>query len=312
MPIKRTIICLLIGLILVVLYLTTCHHTCSFDQWVTVAEAGCTTEGRQERSCSCGQTESRVIPATGHRYKDGICLNCSSSVEASEGLDLIPNEDGSAYTVTGIGSFTGSQIVIPSTYNGLPVTAIGRAAFRDNENLVSLIIPGTITSIGNYAFANCAKLTDVVLENGVATIGESAFQECIALEQVELPESITSVGQKAFCNCTGLTLVYIRGASELGNGIFSGCTALTNAEFSEGITSIGSGLFVGCTRLSSVTLPSSLSTIGHLSFDGCISLEHIVYNGSKKAWQATEKLPYWIDESAKYTVHCANGNIENG
>ena len=41
------------------------------------------------------------------------------------------------YTVVGLGSYTGADLVIPSSYKGLPVTAIGKLAFSNCERLSS-------------------------------------------------------------------------------------------------------------------------------------------------------------------------------
>ncbi|MBR3949676.1 MAG: cell wall-binding repeat-containing protein [Oscillospiraceae bacterium] len=41
-------------------------HTHSFGEWKTVQKATCEEAGMKQRNCSCGTTESEVIPATGH------------------------------------------------------------------------------------------------------------------------------------------------------------------------------------------------------------------------------------------------------
>jgi hypothetical protein len=59
-------------------------------------------------------------------------------------------------TIT-IWGFTGtnSDVVIPSTIDGLPVTTIGHNAF-DQSNLTSLIMPNSLISIGDVAFWGAA------------------------------------------------------------------------------------------------------------------------------------------------------------
>ena len=41
-------------------------HTHQFGDWKTITEANCVTEGVQERTCSCGETEKKTVPALGH------------------------------------------------------------------------------------------------------------------------------------------------------------------------------------------------------------------------------------------------------
>ena len=48
-----------------------CAH--NFGEWTTIKETTCTADGEQVRKCStCGEMETRVIPATGHQYVETI------------------------------------------------------------------------------------------------------------------------------------------------------------------------------------------------------------------------------------------------
>jgi hypothetical protein len=51
-------------------------------------------------------------------------LTGMATVPASEGLEYELNEDGTSYSVIGIGTCEDTDIVIPSTYEGLPVTRL--------------------------------------------------------------------------------------------------------------------------------------------------------------------------------------------
>ncbi len=47
----------------------------------------------------------------------------------SEGLEYELNSDGKGYTVTGIGTCKDTNLIIPSTYNNLPVTSMALGRF---------------------------------------------------------------------------------------------------------------------------------------------------------------------------------------
>lgn len=85
---------------------------------------------------------------------------------ASEGLLFELNADGASYTVKRIGTCTDTDVVIPSEYNGLPVTSIGMDAFYGCDNPTSIVIPDSVTVIGNWAFDGCRNLTTVCYTGG--------------------------------------------------------------------------------------------------------------------------------------------------
>ena len=43
-------------------------HTHTFGDWTVTTPATCTADGVETRSCACGETETRAIPATGHTF----------------------------------------------------------------------------------------------------------------------------------------------------------------------------------------------------------------------------------------------------
>ena len=45
-------------------------HTHAFGAWTVTTPATCTTDGVETRSCACGETKTRAIPATGHTFGD--------------------------------------------------------------------------------------------------------------------------------------------------------------------------------------------------------------------------------------------------
>lgn len=65
---------------------------------------------------------------------------------------------------------------------------------------------------------------------------------------------------------------------EIGNGAFSGCTALKSINLTSGVTRIGVGTFLRCVKLKLVTFESSskLRVIAGSAFRDCYALEEIV------------------------------------
>ena len=55
-------------------------HTHAFGDWTVTTPATCTADGVETRSCACGETETRAIPATGHvdADNDGKCDVCQT------------------------------------------------------------------------------------------------------------------------------------------------------------------------------------------------------------------------------------------
>ena len=181
----------------------------------------CTEIGWKEyQQCTvCGYSTYKEIPITGHNYDEttGICLNgCGDYI--SSGLSFSVNDDGT-YAVSGIGICTNTALIIPSEYNGKAVTAIATGAFKNNNSIVSVIIPDTVKVIGDEAFYLCSKLESVVIGNGVESIGTRAFFYCSKLATVTVGSSVSSIGKSAFDYCTKISNVYYNGSESQWNAI---------------------------------------------------------------------------------------------
>lgn len=244
--------------------------------------ATCTTDG--EKDCTAtvtfnNQTYTDVktvtVEKTGHSISDNSCVNCGQP--ASEGLDMVLISEGE-YTVSGIGTCTDTEILIPTTYNDLPVVSVEASAFLNNTAITSVVLPDSITSIGEKAFNGCESLTSVTFgkNSQLSSIGPGAFNYCYSLESITIPESVTSIGSEAFNYCCGLRSVTFGENSQLtsiGDGAFNWCESLERITIPDSVLSIGYSAFEGCTALKNITIPGSVLSIGDNAFKECTALE---------------------------------------
>ena len=221
------------------------------------------------------------------------------------------SKDRASYTVTGYqGKLTGAA-VIPTEYNGKPVTQIGERAFLNCYGMKSVVIPNSITSIGKSAFCQCYALAEVVFEENsqLEGLGDTSFLSC-ALTSISIPDSVTSLGG-AFEGCTKLTSVHFGTESKCQSlyGTFNGCSSLTSIILPNSVNHIGENTFKWCYALQTVTLSNNLDEIWDGAFENCINLASINYSGTISQWKGILKWSEWDRNTGDYIVYCSNGII---
>ena len=260
-------------------------HTVVIDPAVkaTCLQTGLS-EGKHCSVCKEVLVEQTETPLGDHVYVDQKCHYCGVW-KLSEGLEYERNADGRSYRVDGIGTCTDPIVVIPATYDGLPVTSIDALAFEGCRNLKNVILPESIVQINANAFGACKALTELNLPDHITALGNGAFNNCTKLENIHLPSSIGSIPAGLLNTCTALKSIEIpKGVKSIGASAFASCESLTELVIPEAVASIDAAAFSGCRKLKSLVIPVSLKTVAAGAFRDCNALTEIYYMGSEADW----------------------------
>ncbi len=207
-----------------------------------------------------------IAEKLGHNFINGSCSRCNTPTY-SEGLEFVLNSKKTGYILSSKGSFNGSILSIPSTYNGLPVVEIADSAFKENGVIAEIWLSENLTYVGADAFSHCASLKKISFADTDTSlnIGSYAFYYCKSLTELDIPSYVTNVKESAFGECSSLETIRVA-AEQLYNSSFHGMSALRTLELKEGIKYIGNA-FSGNFAIFSVTLPSTLTALGNNPFD---------------------------------------------
>ena len=284
-------------------------HTSVTDRAVP---ASCTSGGLTEGShCSvCGTVlvKQTSVEKTGHTFVNGIC-NCG----VAESLEYTLSADSNYYILSGIGTYTGTDIVIPETYNGLPVKEIAPSAFN-SSSITSIRFNKNIKKVGDWAFYGCKSLTevhikdigqwcsiswgscnwnplyyaqnlylndslltDLIIPDTVEVIESNTFPKCASIKSITLGKNTYTIDDGAFRECS--SLVTFNGNDkliEIGAYAFYRCTNLaTNLVFSDSLLKINNYAFQECYKLCSIDFANSLQLIGEGAFLNCRQIKEV-------------------------------------
>lgn len=131
-------------------------------------------------------------------------------IPASLGLEYTINRKEKSVTIIGIGSCKDSYIVIPASVEGYPVVGVRDKAFKENDNIEGVVIPGCVEYIGEEAFSYCENLMYVeIMSNNGMVIQSYAFANCYNLEYLRMGDGLSEIESYAFNCCSSLVEVVI-------------------------------------------------------------------------------------------------------
>ena len=148
---------------------------------------------------SYNEDRTDIILNGSHIYTNGVCTKCGAyeSKDMIFGYDLEKNSyfvsayTGSAKEVTVLSEFS------DGIHGVLPVTTIGKRAFRQNTTITKVILPESVKKIQSAAFSGCTNLVYVdargVTElNSYGDDGDAQFNDCTSLKVLILGASFDS------------------------------------------------------------------------------------------------------------------------
>ncbi len=225
-----------------------------------------------------------------------FALTSCGDEEKIEKFNFKLNENGNEYNVEiGFTAITEDEnLVIPDTYNDLPVTAIVyqlssspnekyKYSSADKDHVISLTIPDSIKTIDSQAFVGCKNLKEVIIGENSNLTNPGSFKNCSSLESITLPEgvktlpnisgcsslesinvptSVTYIGKDLFNDCPKLSAVHIKDLSKWCEIIFGNGDAVTNP------LNVAKNLYLNGELVRNLVIPEGVTKISAFSFYG--------------------------------------------
>ncbi len=249
----------------------------------------------------------------------GLCAAVPVTANAAsvDDLKFELNEDGKSYSVSAKNTNIKGELVIPNTYNGLPVTTVAEEGFMFCSSLTSIIIPDSIEVIEDYGFYSCSSVDSLELPKNLKKIGRSAFYSWHKLPSVTIPASVEFINGGIFHSSYELTEIKVESGNKnyksvdgilynidmtelldypvakggstftvpqtvrkIAGWCFSNNRYLTSIELNDNIKTIEDGTFAYCRTLKILDFGNNVTRIGVNSFRDCDKIVSINFPDS--------------------------------
>lgn len=231
---------------------------------------------------------------------------CGRAKQGNMAFEL--NQDGTAYTLVSYkNTASQTELAIPDTFEGIPVTAIGAMAIQNCDDLLKIGIGAHLVKIDKWGVFGCRHLKEyTVSEDNPAftAMGGVLFSKDMArlvsypnantavydkggalLEEVRytVPEGVAAIAHCAFYKCYALEEVVLpQSLVTIEPRALHGCENLKRLVLPEGLRTIGGDAFLKCLGLKEVTIPATVREIGDYAFYNCDNLESVTILAPKE------------------------------
>ncbi len=146
-----------------------------------------------------------------------VFCSCSKESKPIESGDYtyVILEDNTAKITKYNGTGEVVELDIPSSFDDVTVTVIGKEAFAGVQSIKVVNFPSTLIKIEESAFKGSSiKKAFMHTCSHLTEIGAFAFSECPNLIQADMGRGVQIVGERAYAGSTNLKIVNFRGNTE--------------------------------------------------------------------------------------------------
>ena len=158
-------------------------HTHTFGEWTVTTPATCTKDGVKTRTCACGETETRAIPATGHTFGEWtVTTPATCTVDGVESRTCSACGETETQTIPATGhSFGEWTVTTPATctVDGVETRS---CACGETETRA---IPATGHTFGDWTVTTPATCTTDGVETRSCACGEAETRAIPATGHVD-------------------------------------------------------------------------------------------------------------------------------
>lgn len=201
--------------------------------------------------------------------KDNMSLKGDFALKS---LFYVLSDEKDGYLLKSFTDNDADEVVIPNTYNGLPVKGMLDSAFSESNKIKKLTISDSVEKIVGGALSNLKMLEELITPFYGETINdnESTFGFLFGMsgnmQDMSVPETLKKVTltkqknitENAFVNLNNIEEVVLKNATVINSYAFSNMNKLQKVTLNEGLKSLQANSFSSLSRLESLQLPYSL------------------------------------------------------